>query len=172
MSSIFDSKNSFTLRLENEAQTDELAKRFAWALESLKETISLSGFNLRLTGDLGAGKTTFTRALLRSLGFTGRVKSPTFELLNEYTVLEAITLRHFDFYRFETPIEFEEAGFRDLFGPKAICVTEWSNKADPYLPKADMEITLKIDGLSRDATLVSASELGFSLLESLRKAFA
>lgn len=169
MSSVLDSPNTLKLRLEDEAQTGNLAKLFAKAFNDLKEPISHSGFNLRLTGDLGAGKTTFTRALLRALGFAGRVKSPTFELLNEYSVLETITLRHFDFYRFESPIEFEEAGFRDLFGAGAICVTEWSNKAAGFLPHADIEMTLTIDGLARNATLASGTDAGLTLLETLRK---
>ncbi len=169
MSTVFDSQNTLTLRLESEAQTNALAAHFARALEKLKEPISLSGFNLRLTGDLGAGKTTFTRALLRALGFTGRVKSPTFELLNEYSVLRGITLRHFDFYRFESPVEFEEAGFRDLFGPGALCVTEWSNKALGFLPAADLEITLTIEGLTREALLVGSSETGVKMIETLKK---
>ncbi len=169
MSTAFDSQNLLKLRLENEEETEALAARFARALTKLEDPISQSGFNLRLTGDLGAGKTTFTRALLRALGFTGRVKSPTFELLNEYPVFGATTLRHFDFYRFEAPVEFEEAGFRDLFGPGAICVTEWSNKADPYLPKADLEMTLCIEGLSRDASIACFSELGKSFLKTLQE---
>lgn len=172
MSTVFDSQNTLALRLENEAQTLDLAQFFAKAFTALKDPISLSGFNLRLTGDLGAGKTTFTRALLRAMGFNGRVKSPTFELLNEYSVLGNITLRHFDFYRFENPIEFEEAGFRDLFGASAICVTEWSDKAQGFLPAADLEMTLTIDNLSRDAMLVGGSEIGSKVIETLKKARA
>ncbi len=168
MSTDFDSQNTLALRLESEEQTNALASLLAKALGQETESISHFGFNLRLTGDLGAGKTTFTRALLRALGFKGRVKSPTFELLNEYSVLGDITLRHFDFYRFESPVEFEEAGFRDLFGPGAICVTEWSNKALGFLPAADLEITLTIDGLTREALLVAGTEMGVKLIKTLR----
>lgn len=160
-------ETSLELRLQNEEATCALAKDFACALKAHIATIKETGFNLRLTGDLGAGKTTFTRALLRNLGITGRVKSPTFELVSEYTVLGDVAFYHFDFYRFASPEEFEEAGFRDLFGAGRICVSEWSEKAKPFLPQADVEITFKIDGLSRDVRIESFSSLGESFQTTL-----
>ncbi len=168
-SPIYGPEATLLLRLASERETLEFAKQFGLSLGHIKESIRSEGFNLRLTGALGAGKTTFTRALLRALGFQGRVKSPTFELLNEYPIFEGITLRHFDFYRFESPIEFEEAGFRDLFGPGSLCVTEWSDKAEGFLPAADLEITLKIDDLSRDASIAGTTEAARALIETLRK---
>ena len=119
--------------LADETQTEAIAQRFASALGVLREDILAQGFNLRLTGDLGAGKTTFTRALLRALGVAGRVRSPTFELVEEYDVLDGCVFYHFDFYRFESPREFEEAGFRDMFGSGRITACEWSEKAADYL---------------------------------------
>ena len=114
-------------------------------------------------------KTTLTRALLRHLGVTGRVKSPTFELVSDYDVLDGIAFHHFDFYRFESPIEFDEAGFRDLFGPGSITASEWSDKAGEFLPSADLELVIAICGTERDVTLKAYSMAGHRVLEELKK---
>ena len=153
--------------LASEMETESLAAALARALTKHAASVSEFGFNLRLTGDLGAGKTSFTRALLRARGVTGRVRRPTFELVEEYDVLHDITFHHFDFYRFESPIEFEEAGFRDLFGPAHITCCEWSEKAAPYLPAADIEMTLTVEGESRRAKIRSASAFGTQLLQEI-----
>lgn len=144
-------ENLKTIQLvfDHEDDTVAFAQSLAQAMMQTRSALFDQGLNLRLTGDLGAGKTTFTRALLRALGVSGRVKSPTFELVQSYDVLDGIVVHHFDFYRFEDPSEFEQAGFRDDFGPGAVTVTEWSEKAEPYLPAADMEFIITIDGLRR-----------------------
>jgi len=159
---------TFDFTLADESETNALAEKFAFALTALRETIADQGFNLRLTGNLGAGKTTFTRVLLRKLGVSCRIKSPTFELVADYDVLQTMTFHHFDFYRFEAPEEFEQAGFRDLFGARQITACEWSDKAGSYLPQADMELILKIDGMRRPARLVAYTDAGLRLLEILR----
>lgn len=94
---------------------------------------------LTLHGPLGAGKTTFVRHLLRALGVTGRIKSPT------YTVLEphhapGLDIAHFDFYRFSDPREWEDAGFRDVFAQPGLKLAEWPDKAAGALPPADLAI--------------------------------
>ena len=88
-----------TLTLADEAATAHLAATLCAALLAHAPALRETGFNLRLEGNLGAGKTTFTRALLRAAGFAGRVKSPTFELVTDYDFTDGITLHHFDFYR-------------------------------------------------------------------------
>ena len=153
-----------TLFFASQEDTERFAQRVAQALLNHESEIAEAGFNLRLTGGLGAGKTTFTRALLRACGVTGRVRSPTFELVEDYEIGRALEFHHFDFYRFESPEEFDEAGFRELFGPGMVTACEWSDKAAPYLPEADLEITLAVEGLSRRATLAVSSELGRLLL--------
>ena len=153
--------------LADETQTEAIAQRFASALGVLREDILAQGFNLRLTGDLGAGKTTFTRALLRALGVAGRVRSPTFELVEEYDVLDGCVFYHFGFYRFESPREFEEAGFRDMFGSGRITACEWSEKAADYLPAADLEITLTVDKAARRAHLAALSDAGKEVLNEV-----
>ena len=163
------SQHRSCVRLSEEAQTVRFAEHLADALTHVREAICQSGFNLRLTGDLGAGKTTLTRALLRHLGVTGRVKSPTFELVSDYDVLDGIAFHHFDFYRFESPIEFDEAGFRDLFGPGSITASEWSDKAGEFLPSADLELVIAICGTERDVTLKAYSMAGHRVLEELKK---
>lgn len=162
--SMNSSSSNTLILLADEAQTAALAARFASAMKGLRKEIVEGGLNLRLTGDLGAGKTTFTRALLRGLGVAGRVRSPTFELVEEYDVLESCVFYHFDFYRFEDPREFEEAGFRDLFGPGRITACEWSAKAGAYLPGADLEMTLGIEGGARRAALCASTALGARIL--------
>ena len=100
--------HSLEFHLADEEATSELGARLARALDSVKSEILGKGLNIKLVGDLGAGKTYLMRSALRALGFEGRVKSPTFSLLETYKV-DGFTVNHFDFYRFEDPVEFEEA---------------------------------------------------------------
>lgn len=120
-----------------------------------------------LSGDLGAGKTTLSRGLLRGLGHTGRVKSPTYTLVELY-VISGLHLYHFDFYRFGDPEEWQDAGFRDLFNATNICLVEWPEKALELLPPADVNIRLRTsinDG--RTATITATSVRGLTILTHL-----
>ena len=128
----------------------------------------LPGAVIYLSGDLGAGKTTLTRGLLRALGFTGRVKSPTYTLVELY-VISKLNLYHFDFYRFSDPEEWQEAGFRDLFNPQNMCLVEWPEKAQDLLPLPDLNITLNPTlEASRIATLTMHTPRGQQLLKLLK----
>ena len=130
----------------------------------------LPGAVIYLSGDLGAGKTTLTRGLLRALGFTGRVKSPTYTLVELY-VISKLNLYHFDFYRFSDPEEWQEAGFRDLFNPQNMCLVEWPEKAQDLLPLPDLKITLKPTlEASRIATVTTHTARGQQLLKLLKPA--
>lgn len=121
---------------------------------------------IELRGDLGAGKTTLVRHLLRALGVSGPIKSPTYALVEPYE-LPDFRVWHFDFYRFNNPREWEEAGFRDIFSSPGLKLTEWPDKAGPCLPRADLVVQLSvIDEDARQVTLTAHSALGAWLLEA------
>jgi tRNA threonylcarbamoyladenosine biosynthesis protein TsaE len=123
------------------------------------------GFVLFLSGELGAGKTAFTRALLRALGHTGRVQSPTFTLVQSYN-LSSFDLYHFDFYRFSSPEEWREAGFDEHVGGDAAAIVEWPELGGAGLPAPDVWLRLAPDGDAgaaedaRVATLSAGTEWG------------
>ena len=121
-----------------------------------------------LHGHLGAGKTTLVRHLLRTLGVQGRVKSPTYAVVEPYS-LPGLDIWHFDFYRFNDPREWEDAGFRDIFASPGLKLAEWPDKAAGVLPLPDLEFRLEVNpDQSRSATLQAQSALGMALLQALQ----
>jgi tRNA threonylcarbamoyladenosine biosynthesis protein TsaE len=141
------------------------------ALGAALATHAGKGLVLYLHGDLGAGKTTLVRGLLRALGYAGRVKSPTYTLLEPY-VISGLHLYHFDFYRFKDKTEWVSSGFREYFNPDSLCIVEWPERAGDLLAPEDLGVTLEIDGESRRATLESRSPAGASWLSSLRSRYS
>ena len=130
---------------------------------------ALAGAFVELHGPLGAGKTTFARHLLHALGVSGRVKSPTYALMEPYragTAAGAFAIAHFDFYRFDDPQEWEDAGFRDIFAEPGLKLVEWPEKAAELLPPCDLrlEIAPRRDGDARDARFDALSARGRELL--------
>ena len=154
----------FTRSLPAEADTLDLGAALATAIAP--------GLVIYLVGELGAGKTTLARGLLRGLGFKGKVKSPTFTLVEVYEV-SRLYLYHFDFYRFtgsNNSREFEETGFREYFNPQSVCIVEWPDKA-AGLPIADLKIELQvIEGAAsgRNVSIFADSEAGVSCLKRLQ----
>lgn len=118
-----------------------------------------------LQGDLGAGKTTLVRSLLRGLGYEGRVKSPTYTLAEIYS-LPAFELYHFDLYRMHDPREWLDAGFRDIDDGQAVSLIEWPEKAAGWLPPPDVIIRLTIADEARDIECEARSPRGAHYLES------
>ncbi len=153
-----------TLFLADESATARLGAALAHAIERARGAIAARGLVIGLSGDLGAGKTSLVRAMLRTLGVTGPVKSPTFALLEPY-VVSSLDFYHFDFYRFADPLEFDAAGFRELFGPGAVCVIEWPERAGGLAPTPDLALTLKVEEEGgRRVHLAAHSELGVECL--------
>lgn len=132
-----------------------------------------------LQGPLGAGKTTFVRHLLRSLGVAGRIKSPTYTVMEPYRV-GGQDIAHFDFYRFNDPREWEDAGFRDVFAQPGLKLAEWPDKAAGVLPTPDLALHLwlasVVDGgrddspPAREVRVDALTPAGLALLDALGKA--
>ena len=157
--------DNLLLALADEAETLTVGAALAQTMAQLG-----SGARIYLSGDLGAGKTTFSRGILRGLGFSGRVKSPTYTLVELY-VVSKLNLYHFDFYRFGEPEEWQEAGFRDLFNETNICLVEWPEKAGELLPPPDLKITLKSTPTEgRDVKLEALTPQGRQMLSMLTDA--
>lgn len=119
---------------------------------------------IELHGGLGAGKTTFVRHLLRALGATGRIKSPTFAVMEPYE-LPTLHAWHFDFYRFDDPREWADAGFRDVFAAEGLKLAEWPEKAQRALPVPDLRLYVDIEAdESRRVRAEACTPLGLELL--------
>jgi tRNA threonylcarbamoyladenosine biosynthesis protein TsaE len=150
------------LIVKNIVWLDELATE-AFA-QTLATRPAIGRSLIALQGDLGAGKTTFARHLLASLGIQGRIKSPTYAVVEAYSLAAAnpdpghnqgLSIWHFDFYRFDDPREWEEAGFRDIFASPGLKLVEWPEKAGDYLPQPDLVID--IDMLPEESRLITLS---------------
>lgn len=125
---------------------------------------------IALHGELGAGKTTLVRHLLRALGVQGRIKSPTYAVVEPYE-LPGLNVWHFDFYRFDDPREWEDAGFRDIFASPGLKLAEWPEKAARMLPVADLDIHLQTDAdQQRLVTLTAHTATGVALLQGVQAA--
>ena len=155
-----DHKPDLTRDLPTEIETLALGGSIARGLAP--------GMVLHLSGELGAGKTTLVRGILRALGHSGAVKSPTFTLVEVYEV-SRLYLYHFDFYRFNKPSELEGAGFREYFSPEAVCLVEWPEKAGPQLPAADLSVVMHVVDAGRRVEMFAATEAGKACLRQLSR---
>lgn len=162
-----------TLTLADEAATGRLGAALAGAVAALPART----VHLQLSGDLGAGKTTLSRTILRALGHAGKVRSPTYTLCEPYDVRRAdgspLTVYHFDLYRFADPEEWIDAGFRDCFAEPALNLVEWPEKAGAMLGEPDLHLLLQSDtdpadeaGQRRIATLRAYTPTGLHLLHA------
>ena len=162
-----------------------IVKRIAWPNEAATQAFALAlakqpaigNALIELSGDLGAGKTTFVRHLLGALGVQGRIKSPTYAVVETYSLapssdpdamldsIKPTNISHFDFSRFNDPREWEEAGFRDIFASQGLKLVEWPEKAGEYLPKPDLQIAIEVlNDESRVVTLNAFTAPGAELI--------
>lgn len=148
---------SRTLHWADEADCEATARALA-AVPALRDAY------VELHGPLGAGKTTFARHLLHALGVAGRVKSPTYAVMEPYE-LPGGPVWHFDFYRFNDPQEWEDAGFRDVFASRGLKLAEWPEKAEGLLPGPDLRVDIEpLEHEARRVTLSAWTPRGLELL--------
>lgn len=149
-----------TYRLQSEADTHCVG-------DCLGQALGSNGAIVYLKGDLGAGKTTLSRGLIRGLGYQGAVKSPTYTLVEPYEYFD-FPLYHFDLYRLTDPEEVEFLGVDEYFAPPAVCLIEWPGRGQGFLPAPDLVIRLEIDGKGRCLMVESASARGLEIADRLR----
>ena len=136
----------------------------AWAI-ALAARPGIRRAYIELRGPLGAGKTTLVRHLLRALGVAGRIKSPTYAVLEPYSLADGTAVSHFDFYRFGDPREWLDAGFRDVFASPGLKLAEWPERAAGLLPAPDLRLHIRpLDDDQRQLSLQALSPLGQALL--------
>ena len=160
--------HSLTLFLPNSAATERAGRALA--------SVLAPPMIVTLSGEIGAGKTTFARGVLRGLGWTGPVKSPSYALV-EYYPLSSLYLYHFDFYRFEDPAEWDDSGVEEGFRNDTVCLVEWPERVADRLPPADIAITLaeaaggaNTTGSGRRLTAAAATPAGERCLSVLAAA--
>ncbi len=154
---------SNTRRLWNvpdEAALQQLALEFGLCLQA--------PLIIYLQGELGAGKTTFARALIQSLGYSGRVKSPTYGLLESYQA-GGFDFLHLDLYRIENPVELEYLAIADQFSRNGILLIEWPEKALTALPPADICLIFMENTRGRSLQCEAASQVGREIIEKLKE---
>lgn len=151
---------SVGFQLADEAATVAMGNELANLIEQ--------GAVIYLHGDLGAGKTTLTRGIVQGFGHQGKVKSPTYTLVEPYELANT-HVYHFDLYRLGDPEELEFMGIRDYFSPTAICVVEWPEKGGEFIPTPDLDITMRYVGEAREIEIHSVSERGKAITAKLNQ---
>ena len=161
-------------RWSDENQTQQFA-------QALAQQVALRDAYIELQGNLGAGKTTLVRHLLKALGVEGRIKSPTYAVVEPHEArllpstpsgasssLQILNIWHFDFYRFNDPQEFEEAGFRDVFASQGLKIAEWPEQARGMLPVPDLKLTISVNDLDNRLVICeSHTSKGLTILQGL-----
>ena len=163
---------TISFALPKESDTDRLGQALAQVAADLQPTVSgiipgpEAGGRIHLQGDLGAGKTSLVRAFLRQCGVSGRIKSPSYALLESYEVSN-LYLYHLDFYRFSDPNEWQDAGFKEILTDEALVLIEWPERAGTLLSDPDLLIRLEYVGNARKATLHAYTNKGVKWLDVL-----
>jgi tRNA threonylcarbamoyladenosine biosynthesis protein TsaE len=144
-----------------------LADEAAWSFVSEQLALQLNeGLIVFLHGELGAGKTTFVRSVLRALGYTGRVKSPTYTLVEPYKIA-ANDIYHFDLYRLTSASELHQIGISDYFHEQAVCFVEWPEKGNGVLPVADLDCYIEYTAAGRNVEIIANTAKGLKVVEQL-----
>ncbi|MBX9895714.1 MAG: tRNA (adenosine(37)-N6)-threonylcarbamoyltransferase complex ATPase subunit type 1 TsaE [Nitrosomonas sp.] len=151
LSTAVESARNFSCYLADDTETLKFGEKLSAYLKS--------GIAIHLTGNLGSGKTTLTRGMLRGLGYSHAVKSPTYNLVEIYEI-SGLYFYHFDFYRFNDYLEWEEAGFREYFNADSICVVEWPEKAGDLLPPPDLRCIISVLDAGRQIEIQACTETG------------
>ncbi|QIW15511.1 tRNA (N6-adenosine(37)-N6)-threonylcarbamoyltransferase complex ATPase TsaE [Pasteurellaceae bacterium RH1A] len=141
----------------------QLAQQFAQYLAQNTE----NSLVIYLNGELGAGKTTLSRSIVRQFGYQGNVKSPTYTLVEEYQ-LPALAIYHFDLYRLADPEELEFMGIRDYFRPQTLCLLEWASRGQGMIPEADLLVQINYQAQGRELVLQAQSAAGQAILANFK----
>ncbi|CEG55834.1 tRNA (adenosine(37)-N6)-threonylcarbamoyltransferase complex ATPase subunit type 1 TsaE [Legionella fallonii] len=152
--------NVITLDLIDEKASEQFAAHWAFCLTP--------PLVVALSGDIGTGKTTIVRAMLKNLGVKSAIKSPTFSLVESY-ICNNINIHHFDLYRIHHEDELEYLGFRDYFSSQSVCLVEWAEHAGKSLPQVDIRFNLSIKGAGREMQIQALSVAGKSILDLVNK---
>ncbi|WP_343229202.1 tRNA (adenosine(37)-N6)-threonylcarbamoyltransferase complex ATPase subunit type 1 TsaE [Psychrobium sp. MM17-31] len=155
-----DILNSFHSHLTDSDQTVNMGRDLALCMTGAT--------TIFLHGDLGAGKTTFTRGFVQALGHQGNVKSPTYTLVEPYEVADW-KIYHFDLYRLADPEELEFMGIRDYFTDNSLCLIEWPQRGFGMLPQADIELSLTYVDNEREINFSANTDNGSAVLEALKQ---
>ncbi len=157
----------FSGKLENEAATLRLGRLLAAAAPQGSRDPDASAVVIHLHGELGAGKTTLARGILRGYGYDGPVKSPTYTLVEPYE-LERRRICHFDLYRLTDPEEVEFLGVEDYFSGDSLCIVEWARRGGARIPAADLDIVLREAGAGRAVECAARSAAGVEIVKKLQ----
>lgn len=151
--------------LADETQLLEFGHSLAQVLQQQLANNPSAACVIYLNGELGAGKTTLTRSIVRAFGHQGNVKSPTYTLVEEYH-LPPYALYHFDLYRLSDPEELEFMGIRDYFRPQTVCLLEWASRGEGMIPTADLIIQIDYAESGRHIQLQPQTPFGEQILQN------